>query len=286
MTDGAEDRAATTREAFELLSDETRLETLRALADRLRENPEAPTLGFSELRRRVGMRDSGNFNYHLGKLEGRFVERTDDGYRIAPAGLRVVAAVITGAYGGGESMGPAELEDPCPVCGAALTATYEAGVLRVACPEPHEFANTLPPGAVDERDLEGVIALLTRITHQDIELSLSGTCPFCYGRLPWSVGSPSGPAPEFDTQCPRCGVRMAVPAAVCLVQSPTGLAFFHDHGIDVRRRPLWAPVFHEGVEVSPTAEGGVTVTVTRDGELLSGRFDASLALESTTREPR
>jgi hypothetical protein len=230
------------------------------------------------------MRDSGNFNYHLGKLEGRFVERTDDGYRIAPAGLRVVAAVIAGAYGGGESMGPVELDDPCPVCGAALTATYEDGVLRVACPEPHEFINTLPPGAIDERDLEAVIALLTRVTHQDIELSLAGTCPFCYGRLSWSVEPPSGPVSEFDTQCQRCGVRITVPAVVCLLQSPTGLAFFHDHGIDVRRRPLWAPVFHENVAVSPTAEGGVTVTVTRDGEQLSGRFDASLTPESVTRE--
>jgi DNA-binding transcriptional ArsR family regulator len=285
MTDDAE-RAATTREAFGLLSDETRLETLRALADRLRENPADPTVGFSELRRRVGMRDSGNFNYHLGKLEGRFVEKTDDGYRIAPAGLRVVAAAIAGTYGGGESMGPAELEDPCPVCGAALTATYEDGLLRVACPGGHEFTNTLPPGAVDERDLEAVIDLLTRTTHQDIELSLSGTCPFCYGRLPWSAEPPAGPVPEFDTQCPRCGVRMEVPAVLCLLQAPTGVGFFHDHGVDVRRRPLWAPVFYEEVTVSATAEGGVTVAVTRGGERLEGRFDASLTVESIRREDR
>ena len=36
---------------------------------------------FSELREAVGMRDSGQFNYHLDKLLGTFVRVTEEGLR-------------------------------------------------------------------------------------------------------------------------------------------------------------------------------------------------------------
>jgi len=270
-------------EGFELLSDGTRLGILGALAERLREHPADPVLGFSDLRRAVGMRDSGNFNYHLRKLEGRFVTDTAEGYRIAPAGLRVVAAVITGAYGGHERLGPEPLPDDCPVCGDGLTATYEDGMVRVACPADHEFRNSLPPGAVDDRGLEGVIDLLTRTTRQDIELALSGSCPLCYGRLSWSVEPPSGPVPEFETGCPRCGARLEVPAAACLLYEPETVAFFHDHGVAIRERPLWAPELFRDVTVSP-ADDGVEVTIEQDGERLRGRLDSSLEVQQLSRE--
>lgn len=270
-------------EGFELLSDGTRLEILGALAERLRESPENPVLGFSDLRRAVGMRDSGNFNYHLGKLEGRFVTSTEEGYRIAAAGLRVVAAVITGAYGGHERLGPEPLGEDCPVCGGGLTATYEDGLVRVACPAGHEFRNSLPPGAVDDRGLEGVIDLLTRTTRQDLELALSGSCPLCYGRLSWSAEPPSGPMAEFETGCPRCGARVEVPAAACLLDEPETVAFFHDHGVDIRERPLWAPELFRDVTVS-AEDDGVEVTIEQDGELLRGRLDGSLEVRELVRE--
>jgi len=281
-----ENRDAAAREGFELLSDQTRLDVLWALAERLREAPADPTVGFSDLRRRVGMGDSGNFNYHLRQLEGRFVTKTDDGYRIAPAGVRVVAAVITGAYGGDGQLGPAELDDRCPICDGELTATYGDSLLRVACPNDHEFRNTLPPGAVDERELSEVIDLLTRTTHQDIELALAEICPFCYGRLDWSVDpAAAGAVPEFDMQCSRCGVGVEIPAVSCLLQSPAGVAFFHDHGVDIRRRPLWAPEFYDGVEVARAADPDrIEVAVERDGDRLRGRFDESLAVREIDAE--
>jgi DNA-binding transcriptional ArsR family regulator len=50
-------------EAFAALGDPTRIAILRALF----EDPHEPT-AFSDLRRAVGVRDSGQFNYHLGEL--------------------------------------------------------------------------------------------------------------------------------------------------------------------------------------------------------------------------
>ena len=60
-----------TEEAFTALSDATRIGILRTLWDA--EDHEAT---FTELREAVGMRDSGQFNYHLDKLTGRFVTTT------------------------------------------------------------------------------------------------------------------------------------------------------------------------------------------------------------------
>ena len=79
---------------FGLLSDETRLGILRALAERRFEEPAAPCLTFSELRDRVGARDAGRFNYHLGQLRGALVEKTAEGYLLTDEGVTVGALVL------------------------------------------------------------------------------------------------------------------------------------------------------------------------------------------------
>ena len=86
-TDSARDLAA----VFDLLSDETRLAIVRALADHQPDDPRRATLTFSELRERVGARDAGRFNYHLGKLRDVLVEKTDCGYRLTHRGVRVAS---------------------------------------------------------------------------------------------------------------------------------------------------------------------------------------------------
>ncbi|MFW6152937.1 MAG: winged helix-turn-helix domain-containing protein [Halobacteriota archaeon] len=74
---------------FDLLSDATR----RRIIEELYVASE-PTLRFSELTRRVGVRDSGRFNYHLSRLRGSVVERTDEGYRLTDRGELVAGAVF------------------------------------------------------------------------------------------------------------------------------------------------------------------------------------------------
>ncbi len=64
-------------DAFGRLADATRLDVLRAL-DAARDR----SVSFSDLRGRVGVGDSGQFNYHLSRLRPHFVEKSDDGYRL------------------------------------------------------------------------------------------------------------------------------------------------------------------------------------------------------------
>lgn len=69
--------------AFDLLGDETRLRIVEALLDA---DPEP--LRFSEVRDRVGTRDTGRFNYHLNRLRGALVEKGAEGYVLTSAGRR------------------------------------------------------------------------------------------------------------------------------------------------------------------------------------------------------
>lgn len=270
---------------FDVLGNETRRRILEALAERLRELPGDPALGFSELRRRVGVRDSGNFNYHLSKLRGRFVTKGDGGYRLAPAGLEVVTALITGVYGSDVELGPLELEEPCPTCGAPLTAAYEEGLLRVACRNDHPFQNALAPGAVADRSLAAVIDVWTLKTRHDLAKTVEGVCPFCYAPVDAAASvEPFDGLPEVSARCSRCGVQVSIPVIVAFVRHPTVAAFYHEHGTDVRTRPLWAPEFYDPVDVAADPDADrFCVTVELDGETVEGSVDDSLSVVDVTR---
>ncbi|UPV99064.1 helix-turn-helix domain-containing protein [Halorussus gelatinilyticus] len=86
--------AADLARVFGLLSDETRLDIVRALAERRFEKSDDACLSFSELRGRVGARDAGRFNYHLGQLRGSLVEKTPEGYLLTDEGVTVGALVL------------------------------------------------------------------------------------------------------------------------------------------------------------------------------------------------
>jgi DNA-binding transcriptional ArsR family regulator len=266
---------------FKVLANPVRLEILGQLTDRLREQPDDPVIGFSDLRRAVGMRDSGNFNYHLDQLRGGFVRKADGGYRITAAGIKVVAAAIAGGYGAGDHLGPRSVGDDCPVCAEALTAEYEHGRLTVSCSNEHVFGTAIAPGSVDGRELPELIDLLTLRTHQHMALAVEGVCPFCEGQLQWSVDAQFDSGfPTFDTQCDRCGARVEVPAPGALLTEPAVVAFYHRHGIDIRRRPEWSTAFYRGVSVDGDGDPlRIAVTITLDDDTLRATLDETLTVQ-------
>ncbi|MFC7139462.1 hypothetical protein ACFQMA_06365 [Halosimplex aquaticum] len=79
---------AAVSDTFTLLSNETRVRILAALAD-----ADEETVRFSDLRTRVDVTDSGQFNYHLDRLRGDLVAKTDDGYALTESG-RAVASLL------------------------------------------------------------------------------------------------------------------------------------------------------------------------------------------------
>ena len=69
---------------FELLSDETRLRIVQELAA-----TDSEPVSFSTLCARLEVRDTGRFNYHLGRLRGRLVEKREGGYVLTGDGARL-----------------------------------------------------------------------------------------------------------------------------------------------------------------------------------------------------
>jgi len=116
-------------EAFAVLGDETRMAILQALA-----GADGP-LPFSELRDRVGVSDSGRFNYHLDRLEGHFVGTSGDRYRLRQPGRRVIAAVRSGAVTDTPVVEPTPIDASCPLCGAPSEVAFHQGRVEHYCPD-------------------------------------------------------------------------------------------------------------------------------------------------------
>ena len=129
MSDGTDAQTLSPDDAFAALGNETRMDILRTLAE-----ADAP-LSFSELRERVGVSDSGRFNYHLDTVEGHFVRKTDGEYELRQAGRRVIGAVLSGAITDDPVVEPTEIDDPCPVCGAPTLVAFFEGRVEHYCTE-------------------------------------------------------------------------------------------------------------------------------------------------------
>lgn len=230
---------------FDLVSNEIRVGILRALAERRREAPRAPTLAFADLRRRVGTRDSGKFNYHLNQLRGHFVEQTDAGYKLTYPGLKLVSAIVAGTYEIPEQREPVEIDESCPVCGDPLTAAYEDGLFRVNCSNNHTFQNAIPPSVTEGRTIDENIDLLTLRSQQDLELAVKGICPLCHGRVEWSLRrlEEADVGPMFESTCSRCGMHIDTAIGPCVIRHPAVVSFYYDHGIDIRTEPYWTLAF-------------------------------------------
>ncbi|MFD1512954.1 winged helix-turn-helix domain-containing protein [Halomarina rubra] len=264
-------------DALDVLGDETRRAILLALVEHRRVSSDDATLSFSALRERVGVADSGRFNYHLGKLVDRFVEKTDGGYRLSYAGQQVVGAALAGTYSAGESKGPTDVGE-CPVCETTATATYEEGVLEVTCANDHVVYRVgFPPGAAADRSMERLLALSARLTYDDIELAIEGVCPECLGTVTRSLQRTGGDEEVewfFDARCERCGQQFRASAGVCVLTAPSFVAFAADHDADPREQPPWTFATLDGSQTVVSEDPlRVRMTIDIDDETFSATLD-------------
>jgi hypothetical protein len=227
---------------FELVTVQSRAAILGALAAYQAENPRDPTLGFTELRERAAVEDSGNFNYHLGKLQPAYVRQTDDGYALTWAGLSLVGTLRAGV-GAGTTREPVELDATCGICGTQLTARYEDRLLSVTCANDHKFPrDDLPPNAVSGRSLREAIAIQTRRTQHHLDLTREGVCPACFDdvELEHDVLDVPQASHILVATCEGCGRVSGSPMGSYLLSEPAVVAFYYDHGVDVTETPFWA----------------------------------------------
>ncbi|QSG06514.1 winged helix-turn-helix domain-containing protein [Halapricum desulfuricans] len=273
---------ASAEDAFSLLADETRLAILRELY--ALDDP----LTFSELRERVGMRDSGQFNYHLGKLKGQFVEQTEEGYELTTSGFRVLGAVFAGTYEE-RTIDPVPIDDPCPLCGGRLTAVYDRDHFEIVCEdcETHVIAYPAPPGILRGRDREELPAVFSRYARHVLGQITDGFCPFCLGPTEVELDIPEVEGIGANHQCQHCGLEMTMSTGISLLQVPEVVAFAREHGLDVQETPLWAqdPIFggDERLVDDESDPAALEFVITIDDESLTIRLDDRLRAIETTR---
>lgn len=200
-------------EAFSILGNELRLTILQVLWEA--DDP----LTFAELRDRVGRDDSGNFNYHLGRLVDDFVRKSAEGYELRYAGAEVVRSIVAGTITEDTSLPPTPIDDYCPYCDAPVEVRYDEEVLTVSCtecsgvvggefPDGTYMSYGFPPGGLTGRSLEEVVTAAHILYDSKIHAMMSGVCPECAGTVEVTVDVCDDH--DEDGFCGRCGTRYSV----------------------------------------------------------------------------
>ena len=199
-------------------------------------------MSFSALQDAVGVKDGGQFNYHLGKLMGRFIERTDRGYTHLASGRALYQTMVASVALDETDIGPLPVGTACHVCGSGLTATYRHQVFDVSCPDCGEPRMRLPflPAGVDGRSDDERLHAFDRVSRRIISLASDGICPWCLGRL--SV-EPLDDAERHcfgvRHECARCEARFFTSIGEAVHDHPAIVSFYYDHGLDIDSIPLW-----------------------------------------------
>lgn len=299
-----------TTEAFEILGNDTRLAILLALWEAM--DPDLPTpepadsaVSFSALRERVGMRDSGQFNYHLEKLNGPFVEQTDTGYTLTTRAEQVLSAVLAGTLADPSSFEGEPIDVECHRCGAPTVIDYSNGMLIVRCTscdgafhQPDDSPGMLakvyrPPVGLANRTPQEFHRYGNTWDRHRLHSMIEGVCPDCSGSVTTTIHICDAHDTHDETVCEHCGTLYEIlslfvcdvckaawrtPAWAIIFTEVAVLAFFHDHGLDplALYDEFALGVLREAIEEVTVGEEGpleVDVTVELDGDFLNVTLD-------------
>ncbi|HET7325093.1 MAG TPA: helix-turn-helix domain-containing protein [Halococcus sp.] len=237
MNDSQTTSTLSPEDAFSLLGNETRIGIIQALWDI------GDGASFSELRDRADVADSGQFNYHLGKLVGTFVRRDGDGYELTYAGMRIIGAILDGTFTKRAEIEPFEIGVSCFVCESPLEVSYENEHITVRCPTCDEVSSRFgfPPGALSGRTREELVETSAQWIWAQFSFIVNGICPNCAGVMTHSITTD----PEYrdrevglEYDCERCTDHATSTVGSYLIYHPAVIAFYNDHGIDLSEE-LW-----------------------------------------------
>ncbi|MFC7095709.1 DUF7351 domain-containing protein [Halobaculum marinum] len=274
-------QATTAEDAFAALGSEPRLTVLRHLADAELDGDSALT--FTELYDRFEMDSTSRLSYHLDQLTDVFVQKTDDGYSLTPAGDRVVRAVLSGTFSEQASFEPTTVDGKCPSCGhTQLGARYQDRLLTVRCPSCETTVVTydLPPSGTKHRSAMEVLRSCNRRVHHEYAVALRGTCAQCGGPTEVTIEESDGIS-RFTcvTDCTQCRMRLFAPLEARLLHHPAVVSFYWQCGIDIVDIELWnlATYLEQWeTEYLDGEEFRCAVTVTHGSETLRTVVDADL----------
>lgn len=299
-------------DAFAVLGNETRLVIVQALWEAYDPHASDNAVPFSELYNRVGHDDTGNFNYHLGKLTDHFVTQTETGYVLTSIGFRVARAVVAGMIDEQPSVGPTEIDADCPLCDASVETLYADHHLSARCTrcaglwqgaddqEGYLFKFSFPPAGLADRTPEEAFHATVTTVFTNVRSYRNGVCPTCSGVVEERLDVCASHDPREDGGCPECGRRhMSEVSTVCtqckgwsrgpltiaILLNPIVTEFYREHGIDIEFES-WesfkrGQTIHE--ELLGTDPIRVQVTVPCEDDRLRITFDETLAVVDADR---
>jgi hypothetical protein len=272
-------------DAFGLIADETRISILEALWKR-----ETPAR-FSDIRATVGMSDSAQFNYHLGKLTGQFVQKTDSGYELRTAGERIVQAILAGSFTEHPTR-EIEINDSCVVCSESLFAQYTDEMLQIKCSKcGHGHGRySFPPGGLHGRtDAEVLDAFDQRVRHLHC-LAKDGVCPECNGQMQTHIEEGGncclGASIRANHVCQQCGSELCSAVGLGLLDQSAVVGFYDDHDVQVSNTPYWQfrwCVDDQTVEINPEGPGTLLIEIPVEQEFLRVLLSDELSVIHTER---
>jgi hypothetical protein len=304
-------------DAFAALGNKIRVDILRVLGE-ARE-----PLSFSELFDQIDLDDSAQFNYHLDKLVGHFVQKDDDGYALRRAGHRVIEAVLSGAVTDNPKLDRTAVDERCHFCGSQLEIQWRGGSIEQFCtgcggmwdrsygragaPEktgPGYLGRLpFPPAGLENRTPTEVLRAAYTWAHLEFLSLSSGICPRCSATLETSLNVCEDHDPG-DGVCANCNsgyaVRVVFDCTNCIFVTGSGaflgllantelLAFFTEHDLNpivpdsIRRADAAKMEYEETIHSTDPFEG--TFTFSLDGDSLALRVDENLSVLATERNP-
>ena len=281
---------------FSLLGNETRLRIVLELGE-AGDPGEFGALGFSELQSLVGVRDNGNFNYHLRQLTDTFVERTEEGYRLALPGVYVYRALKTGPLAETADLDRLETDVACPSCAVSQEVWIVEGRGHLGCSEcgTVNYRYPLPAGALARGDGSALARALRGRAVHDASAMIRGFCPYCSGPVERDLTADAEVLPESDRvdsadeltmtlACEHCRWYLHTNAAGLLDSHPRVCAFLLERGIDSYRRDPWREAAFS-VDVRSEEPWVAHVHVACGDETLSLELDDDLDVSELEGEP-
>lgn len=303
-------------EAFSALGNEIRVGILRTLGD-----ANVP-LAFSDLYDRLAVEDSAQFNYHLDKLVGHFVRKTEEGYALGRPGRRVVESILAGAVTEAPDMSRTSVEDTCPDCDSGLEMQWRAGNVELFCPScdsrwerawgrvgaPEEAQSgylgrlPFPPAGLDGRSPPAVLQAAYTWTNLEFLAVASEMCPRCAATVERDLfvceahDPDPGPCPNCESAyaarmtatCTNCIYQIGAAASWGVIASPRLLSFLLEHGLNpVAPESAWTldRVINEcDVQVHSTAPARVEFGFTVGEDNLALEVDENLTVLQTHRK--
>jgi hypothetical protein len=264
------ERGAHVREAFQLLADETRLDII----EHLRCAEDGP-VSYAEIKSALGIQDSGRFNYHLDKLSGTFISKSEEGYALSFSANTLYQAILSTRPIAEHPSLTFDVAESCPECGSTFEIRYEHEFIVSQCPncEAQSFGYPFPPGGFEGRtDEETLRAMVQRMYHH-VSLAQQGVCPYCSGKMTaeWLTDHDT----EFSSDvlvhytCSLCEMELYTSVVGMIEQHSAVVSLFDDYDIDRREMMPWEFRSHappEDVTIRSKEPLHIEVPVTIDGD--------------------